>query len=202
MIYPLENNPDDQVTEGMEGEFSCQARNLAGLGTKCDVKVALCEIWVKVGTWIKSDKRTGGSSGCRNRLLILAFWRRPRPSPLRCHRCVNHTMQVNGDYHYLWLSARLKSKDYKKRRFNFGFKKALSDAIWKHFIKRPFKCASTQTLWNIKISCFAVLCSQVINCQDYRLLMVQIQMISFSSAEKWMEGSMTSQWSTRSSRTR
>ena len=28
-----------QVTEGMEGEFSCQARNLAGLGTKCDVKV-------------------------------------------------------------------------------------------------------------------------------------------------------------------
>ena len=32
-----------QVTEGMEGEFSCQARNLAGLGTKCDVKV-----WVLV----------------------------------------------------------------------------------------------------------------------------------------------------------
>jgi len=28
-----------EVTEGMEGEFSCQARNLAGLGTKCDVKI-------------------------------------------------------------------------------------------------------------------------------------------------------------------
>ena len=28
-----------EVTEGMQGEFSCQARNVAGLGNKCDVKV-------------------------------------------------------------------------------------------------------------------------------------------------------------------
>ena len=28
-----------EVTEGMEGEFYCQARNLAGLGNKCSIKV-------------------------------------------------------------------------------------------------------------------------------------------------------------------
>jgi len=28
-----------EVTDGMQGEFSCQARNLAGLGTRCDVKI-------------------------------------------------------------------------------------------------------------------------------------------------------------------
>ena len=39
MCKSVTNYPDAQVTEGMEGEFSCQARNLAGLGTKCDVKV-------------------------------------------------------------------------------------------------------------------------------------------------------------------
>ena len=30
-----------EVTEGMRGEFSCQARNLAGLGSRCDVKVGV-----------------------------------------------------------------------------------------------------------------------------------------------------------------
>ncbi len=28
-----------EVSEGLSGEFSCQARNLAGLGDKCSVQV-------------------------------------------------------------------------------------------------------------------------------------------------------------------
>ncbi len=30
-----------EVSEGLRGEFSCQARNLAGLGPKCSVKVCI-----------------------------------------------------------------------------------------------------------------------------------------------------------------
>ena len=30
-----------EVSEGLSGEFSCQARNLAGLGDKCSVQVDL-----------------------------------------------------------------------------------------------------------------------------------------------------------------
>ena len=131
--------PDEQVTEGMEGEFSCQARNLAGLGTKCDVKVALSQIWVEV-RMIKSDQRTGGRPGCRNRLLILAFWRRHRPSPFRCHRCVNHTMQVNGNYHIFgWSGENIRWDNFwgcsSLFKRNFVFKNPFGDAIWMHNMK-------------------------------------------------------------------
>ena len=41
-----------EVTDGMQGEFSCQARNLAGLGTRCDVKVFLAEYSPFLSSWI------------------------------------------------------------------------------------------------------------------------------------------------------